>query len=142
MYEKYNLHWLLHEQDEDEYGYPISKDIEVCFCFLCRQTIGHLFYEIESKEAQEREKYRKNNPDLYEKVPIHTILRMKVFKRDNFTCKNCGFSPDNEDDCKMLCADHIHPEKHGGKATLDNLQTLCRKCNSSKGSKILTDNDK
>lgn len=56
-------------------------------------------------------------------------LRMKVFERDDFTCKHCGAR-------KNLCADHIHPESLGGETNLDNLQTLCRSCNSRKGARV------
>ena len=31
---------------------------------------------------------------------------------------------------------HVYPEVRGGSSELDNLQTLCRPCNSIKGAKI------
>ena len=34
-----------------------------------------------------------------------------------------------------LTLDHIIPESHGGHTTAENLQTLCRSCNSHKGRK-------
>lgn len=36
----------------------------------------------------------------------------------------------------ILSIDHIHPERHGGTLDEDNLQTLCRPCNSRKGSRV------
>jgi len=59
---------------------------------------------------------------------LSRALRTKVFQRDCFTCKTC-FSTEN------LSVDHIKPEILGGTLDFDNLQTLCRKCNSSKGAK-------
>ncbi|MBR2352886.1 MAG: HNH endonuclease, partial [Clostridia bacterium] len=34
-----------------------------------------------------------------------------------------------------LEVDHIIPVSKGGKSTLDNLQTLCERCNRGKGTK-------
>jgi len=64
----------------------------------------------------------------YNKKPISQQLRTKVFERDEYRCKFCG-------DHKDLTVDHIFPESKGGTLDLDNLQTLCRSCNSSKGAK-------
>lgn len=62
------------------------------------------------------------------KIPIPKALRQAVFKRDSYTCQHCG-SQDR------LCADHIIAEVRGGPTTLENLQTLCRTCNSRKSDK-------
>lgn len=63
------------------------------------------------------------------KQKIPAALRWEVFKRDSFACKHCGARDD-------LRADHIHPESRGGAMTLENLQTLCSRCNSKKGRKV------
>lgn len=55
-------------------------------------------------------------------------LRDKVFARDNYKCKNCGAE-------KNLTIYHIICVKNGGDSKLNNLLTLCRSCNSSKGVK-------
>lgn len=44
-------------------------------------------------------------------------------------CSHCGTSGDESN---PLTADHILPLARGGLSTLDNLQTLCRDCNSRK----------
>lgn len=67
---------------------------------------------------------------VYSKVAINLNLRWEVMERDNFTCKKCGAR-------RFLHVDHIYPESKGGEATLDNLQTLCRRCNISKGAKVV-----
>lgn len=64
----------------------------------------------------------------YKKEPIPPDIRWAVWERDDFTCKHCGSR-------KNLTVDHIFPEVKGGKATLDNCQTLCKSCNSRKGAK-------
>lgn len=64
----------------------------------------------------------------YRKAIIPVDLRWQVFERDNFTCRSCGSRT-------HLACDHIIAESKGGPTTLDNLQTLCRHCNSLKRDK-------
>ncbi|MBS3113013.1 HNH endonuclease [Candidatus Woesearchaeota archaeon] len=52
-------------------------------------------------------------------------------KRDNFKCKNCGRSP-AIDMSLILHVDHIKALANGGETVLENLQTLCSKCNIGK----------
>jgi len=75
--------------------------------------------EIEYEEVEERR---------HQKTNIPTSLRWTVWERDNFTCKNCGVR-------RYLTVDHIRPESKGGKTDIKNLQTLCKSCNSKKGTK-------
>lgn len=63
---------------------------------------------------------------LYIKNQISSKLRWEVFRRDGYTCLSCGSKED-------LTADHVIAEINGGETILDNLQTLCRPCNSGKG---------
>ncbi len=67
-----------------------------------------------------------------------------TFLRDNFTCQECGLHPMREDkpwlpDISLLECDHIIPLAKGGETTMDNLQTLCKKCNREKGIKVAGD---
>lgn len=71
-------------------------------------------------------------PSAPRKLAIPSALRMKVFLRDGFACLRCG-----ELDPSNLRADHVVPESQGGEATIENLQTLCRSCNSWKGVKTI-----
>ncbi|RLL55930.1 HNH endonuclease [Mariprofundus sp. EBB-1] len=58
-------------------------------------------------------------------------LRFKVMQRDNFTCNQCGASP-AKDQSVELHIDHILAWSKGGDTVLENLQTLCSKCNLGK----------
>jgi rubrerythrin len=63
-------------------------------------------------------------------------LREKIKRRDNYTCRNCGLSIEQEPNL-LLEIDHIIPLSKNGITSEDNLQTLCWKCNRKKGSKIM-----
>jgi len=67
-----------------------------------------------------------SRPTERRKQKISQPLRISVWRRDRFTCLACG-SQDS------LTCDHIIPESRGGEAVEDNLQTLCKSCNSKKG---------
>lgn len=61
-------------------------------------------------------------------------LREKIKQRDNYTCQSCNLSVHDEPNL-LLEIDHIIPISKGGMSSEDNLQTLCWKCNRSKGAK-------
>ena len=63
-------------------------------------------------------------------------LREAIKKRDNYTCCFCGNSVYLEPNL-LLEIDHITPVAQGGPTEESNLQTLCWKCNRSKGAKII-----
>lgn len=62
-------------------------------------------------------------------------LREKIKQRDNYTCQKCGLSINDERNL-LLEIDHIMPISKGGMSTEENLQTLCWKCNRTKGAKV------
>jgi len=65
------------------------------------------------------------------KREINLRLRFLVLSRDNFKCKICGRSPATEINTKLE-VDHIKSWSKGGETVIDNLQTLCSKCNGGK----------
>lgn len=56
---------------------------------------------------------------------IRKHMTEEVFDRDEHECRYCGSTDD-------LTIDHIIPLLYDGNNELDNLQILCRKCNSRK----------
>lgn len=57
---------------------------------------------------------------------IPAAVRAAVYERDGHACVTCGSGDD-------LTLDHVVPWSRGGSDAADNLQTMCRPCNSSKG---------
>lgn len=67
-------------------------------------------------------------------------LRTEIKERDEYTCQSCHNSINKEPNL-LLEIDHIVPLSKGGMSTKDNLQTLCWRCNRSKGSKLIGGNN-
>lgn len=62
------------------------------------------------------------------KARIPAALARQVMERDAYRCRHCGTWLD-------LTCDHVVAESRGGATALENLQTLCRPCNSRKGAR-------
>ncbi len=58
---------------------------------------------------------------------VSSEKRAAVLDRDGLACLRCGSQTE-------LSIDHIKPLSCGGDNSLENLQTLCKACNSAKGS--------
>ena len=71
-----------------------------------------------------------SGPKPYRKKVLSASKRRRVFERDSHKCCVCSATDD-------LTLDHIEPEALGGSHDDDNLRTLCRSCNSRKGTKVL-----
>ena len=67
-----------------------------------------------------------------ERAKMTDSLRYDIMKRDNFRCQLCGSSAA---DGVKLHVDHIVPVSKGGKTKLENLRTLCDRCNMGKSDK-------
>ena len=73
--------------------------------------------------------YRPSPPDPNRRKPLSQSVRTAVFERDEYACTKCGVR-------RGLSVDHIYPVSAGGTNDMDNLRTLCKSCNSSKGARI------
>lgn len=65
------------------------------------------------------------NSSAPKRAKIPASVRRSIFERDEYRCRHCGGYID-------LSLDHIVPWSKGGSDEPDNLQTLCRSCNSRK----------
>ena len=74
----------------------------------------------------------KYDPDFVKKRELEDFTstqKQEIFKRDNYRCVICGKGPA---DGVEIQADHIKPKEFGGKATIENGQTLCAQHNFQK----------
>lgn len=85
-------------------------------CFQCLQNLDTKY------------NYQSEPQIIISRLIIPEKMRNEIFERDGYRCVKCG-STDN------LELDHILPFSKGGRTEKTNLQTLCKICNSSKGSK-------
>jgi len=102
-----------------------------------KENINRIKYIIEKHKLQDSIKipecYKKDFSKKEQKIrgPISKSLRHEVFKRDNYKCVECGATKETA----ILHVDHIIPKSEGGTDELDNLQTLCEKCNIAKSNR-------
>jgi len=111
------------------------------------------------KEVDNRGKRNVARKLKYSTSQFDRNIRKEIFKRDRYTCQNCGAMPDiipkNYDGrysiggvkvrrekskayggITCLVVDHIIPWKKGGTIESHNLQVLCDPCNCSKSDKL------
>ena len=76
-------------------------------------------------------------PELDSYTFVRAGLWWSILARDEWTCCSCGRSA--KVDGVTLEVDHIVPRSKGGSDEMDNLQTLCKKCNIGKSNRDSTD---
>lgn len=94
---------------------------------------GHLLSTYVFSEEYQECWFNKKKKTARKRTHIPKGLRHEVFKRDNYTCVECGAT---KEDGAKLHIDHIIPVSKGGTDELSNLQTLCDKCNLNKSNLI------
>lgn len=90
------------------------------------KSLGYPSSDIAGRVLDEIREERRGQPK--KDSGIKRDYRKAIFHRDNNQCVRCGSN-------ESLTVDHIIPISKGGTDTLDNLRTLCRKCNCSKGNR-------
>ncbi len=135
--------WLFRQRDRDHRVGDLARDAALDPDWPRQATAFRTFYAyLRRREVSESMitslaiawcEYAINEYDelaraVAPKAIIPPDLRWRVWERDDFTCRRCGTR-------RHLAVDHIIPESKGGTLEIDNLQTLCRPCNSSKGAR-------
>ena len=100
-------------------GQPVSDEEQVLI-ELALEVIDAYETYIESKARikSKRQDIQRNYDSIF----------VKIGRRDGFRCVHCSSSDD-------LAIDHIIALARGGTNDLENLQLLCRSCNSRKGAR-------
>lgn len=65
-------------------------------------------------------------------MPQLKLSRRSIFARDNYTCQYCGHRGSD------LTVDHVVPRRFGGPTAWDNLVCCCKRCNTKKSDKTLS----
>ena len=73
---------------------------------------------------------QKTSSKKHKRKAISGKIRQDVFLRDNYTCQICGAN--RYRDGVKIEVDHKLPVSKGGDNSIDNLQTLCQRCNREK----------
>ncbi|WP_114579221.1 HNH endonuclease [Saliphagus sp. LR7] len=85
--------------------------------------------------SSDRIKARYDNPDNYSGrfPPDWEARRKRVYRRDDWTCQNCGrkSGPHAGNEGEELHAHHIQEYANGGSNSLSNLETLCGPCHQN-----------
>jgi hypothetical protein len=90
---------------------------------------------LEALSATLVEKIRWAKSAAGQRALMTTALRGQIKARDRYACLQCGVSLAAEPHL-LLEVDHIVPVSRGGLSIPENLQTLCWRCNRSKGAKV------
>ncbi len=64
--------------------------------------------------------------------PQLKLSRRSILARDDHTCQYCGHKGND------MTVDHVIPKRLGGPTSWENLLCCCRKCNSKKGDKSIS----
>jgi 5-methylcytosine-specific restriction endonuclease McrA len=90
------------------------------------------FYEIATEAQRRRSKnhaaLRAERMRAARAIGVHTEAQwLEVLERYDYRCVKCGCTP-----VGRPCKDHITPIHVGGSDSIENLQPLCRQCNTGK----------
>ncbi len=117
---------------------------------------GKLAYKRHMKsEARKKGKYRYNHSEVgraaharwrsnrrfCEQKVVNDLTHeewITILENQNYQCNICNIPFDNSTIFTRAERDHIIPLSKGKGLTKDNVQALCRRCNASKGAKILS----
>lgn len=69
---------------------------------------------------------------------ITKVKRFAIYMRDSFQCQYCGRDLSTADKSEVGL-DHLVCSSHGGSNSESNLITVCRTCNSSRGTRAWRD---
>jgi 5-methylcytosine-specific restriction endonuclease McrA len=107
--------------------------IDFGVCYGCVREIAYAHHEQHSGEPHpflSAEKgWQQPKSPASKRKPLSPTTVLRIWNRDGRECVTCQSAVD-------LTIDHIVPVSLGGPNSDNNLQTMCRSCNSRKGARI------
>lgn len=91
--------------------------------------------------ARWRTNRRLNNEAIKELSTLTHGEWLEILESQQHRCKMCGVKFNHTNIMTRSERDHIIPLSLGGALNKNNVQALCRSCNSSKGAKVLWDEE-
>ena len=133
-----------------DYNAAMTRIVLYTFGFILFLIIGNIITAVSKGKKVEEQRIRREKTDAEKEKreqerDVHRAfvakqrrlmtdsLRYDVMQRDGFRCQICGATAK---DGYKLHVDHIIPVSKGGKTEMNNLRTLCERCNTGKGAKI------
>lgn len=107
-------------------------------CARCGVNLDRRYARVcdECKRQKRRDEKTHSRRARLHGCEVERVVRATVFKRDCWKCQHCGchcVKASGLNQHNEATLDHIVPiSKHGGH-TYDNVQLLCRQCNTAKG---------
>lgn len=134
--------WLLKQEDRDDPIGDLAKDTQKDEAFpintnALKNIESHLINRLACDEAIQalREAHVEFRSNKRNRSGLAVSLRFEVFRRDQYRCQLCGAAASDGD--TKLEVDHKVPVAKGGGDEMENLWTLCFRCNRGKGTKTL-----
>lgn len=93
-------------------------------------------------------RYRRNNPEIiqsiktrrrYSEISQYTISSRDLHRLVLLSDNKCSYCKTDFTTSNIVNWDHVVPLSRGGKHSIGNLAPSCRKCNTSKGNRYLTE---
>src|SRR5690606_31916768 len=115
---------------------------------LVRERAARWRAQNRARDVAASSRWRKNNPERHKAIIWRRNAKLRALKgsftaedwsalkaRYDYRCLCCG----RREPEIVLSVDHVVPISLGGSNTIDNIQPLCKPCNSSKGNRHTTD---
>jgi 5-methylcytosine-specific restriction protein A len=102
----------------------MPRAASICLVGGCTKRTSHAGRCVEHAPSN-RPWSRKSARNQHRDPKWERHVRPRALARDGFACVRCG-------EREALEVDHVVPIAKGGTWTLDNAQTLCRRCHQAK----------